>query len=273
MTPLCPEAELDTTAEADVADKWNRNADQWTNDVRSGYDTYRNLFTLPAFQAFLPPIDGLKVIDFGCGEGSNTRCFAEMGARMTGIDLSERLIEHAHKTESETPLGITYKVSSYSDNTGFEEASFDVVISTMALMDGPDFQGAMREAFRLLRPGGFLAFSILHPCFITPGLQWQRDDAGQATGLVVSRYFERSNFTETWKFGDRPYDGEVTPFTVPRFPRTISDYLNAISDAGLRITRVEEPRPTPEACEAVPRFARWRDLAAFILLIRAERPS
>jgi 2-polyprenyl-3-methyl-5-hydroxy-6-metoxy-1,4-benzoquinol methylase len=36
---------VDRTAEADVADKWNRNADQWTNDVRSGYDTYRNLFT------------------------------------------------------------------------------------------------------------------------------------------------------------------------------------------------------------------------------------
>lgn len=74
---------MDTTAEADVADKWNRNADQWTNDVRSGYDTYRDLFTLPAFQAFLPPMGGLKVIDFGCGEGSTTRRLAEMGARMT----------------------------------------------------------------------------------------------------------------------------------------------------------------------------------------------
>ncbi|MCZ4093609.1 hypothetical protein O3W52_27745 [Ensifer psoraleae] len=37
-------------------------------------------------------------------------------------------------------------------------------------MDGPDFPVAMREAFRSLRPGGFIAFSILRPCFITLGI-------------------------------------------------------------------------------------------------------
>lgn len=53
----------------DVAKHWNDNADQWTQDVRAGFDVYRDHFTFPAFLGALPPINGYDVIDFGCGEG------------------------------------------------------------------------------------------------------------------------------------------------------------------------------------------------------------
>jgi 2-polyprenyl-3-methyl-5-hydroxy-6-metoxy-1,4-benzoquinol methylase len=257
----------------EVAARWNQNADQWTDDVCNGYDVYRDLFTFPAFLQFLPDIAGLAVIDFGCGEGTNTRHFAKMGAKVTGIDISQGLIEHARQAEIADPLGITYKVASYSSETGLPASSFDAVISTMALMDGPDFEGAMHEAYRLVRPGGFIAFSVLHPCFITPGLQWQKDEHGQTTGLSVARYFSKESFTESWKFGNRPKDDNVVPFAVPRFPRTIGDYLNAVASAGFRLTRIGEPQPTEDACQIVPRFSRWRDLGAFLLLVMAERPK
>lgn len=256
----------------DVAARWDDNADQWANDVRKGYDLYREIFTFPAFVDFLPPLAGLDVIDFGCGEGTNTRRLAQLGARMTGIDLSERMIAHALSAEAEHPLGIDYRIASYNADTGFAEGSFDAVISTMALMDGPDFDAAMREAFRLIRPGGFLAFSVLHPCFITPGLSWQRNEAGIATALCVSRYFDRTTFTEEWRFGRRPADEGPKLFAVPRFPRTLSDYLNGIAAAGFRIGRIGEPQPSAEACETSASFTRWRDLASFVLLVMAERP-
>ncbi len=260
-------------SDAEVAAYWSRNADQWAKDVRAGYDIYRELFTFPAFQAFLPPLEGLRVIDFGCGEGTNTRAFARMGARMTGIDVAEGMLAHAQKQEAAEPLGIDYRLSSFSDDSGFPDGTFDGVVSTMALMDGPDFAGAMREAYRLLKPGGFLAFSILHPCFITPGLDWRKDDEGEVTGLVAARYFDPATYVEEWRFGARlRHDPSVEAFQVPRFPRTLGDYLTAIAAAGLRITRVEEPRPSVEACAAWPaKFSRWRDHAAFLLMVMAER--
>src|SRR5579872_5045033 len=96
--------------EAEIAALWDRNAATWVHDVRAGRDRYREVWNNPAFLAFLPDLVGLEILDLGCGEGRNTRLFAEHGGRMTGIDLSPAMIEAARATESERPLGIRYAV-------------------------------------------------------------------------------------------------------------------------------------------------------------------
>lgn len=258
--------------EADVAAAWNRNAETWADSVRAGFDLYREHYTFPAFLKFLPPIEGLEVIDLGCGEGTNTRRFAGLGARMTGLDLSEAMIARARVAEAEAPLGIRYEVCSYSRMDAIADGSFDAALSTMALMDGPDFAGAMREAHRVLRPGGRLCFSILHPCFITPVTQWLKTPEGSSEALKVGQYFDGRPFTEFWRFSKHAEAQGLPPFEVPRFPRTLSDYLNALCDAGFRLVRLEEPRPEAEAVEAHPWLARWRAHAALVLFVAAEKP-
>ena len=186
------------------------------------------------------------------------------------------MIAQARAAEEAEPLGHRLPRGPRPGTPGCRGAAFDRVVSTMALMDAPEIEGAMHEAHRLLRPGGVLAFSVLHPCFVTPGLRWDRDDEGHAVGLVVARYFDRTPFTERWRFGARPApakgEAPVEPFTVPRFPRTLSDWVNAVADAGLALRRVEEPVPDEAACRAQPNLARWRDHGAFLLMVRAERP-
>ncbi len=261
----------DVIDEAMVAAAWDRNADQWTNDVQAGFDLYRDLYTFPAFLSFMPDIREKHVIDLGCGEGSITRHFAELGAKMTGVDISHRFIEKARQKEAEHPLGINYKIASFSDTPALRPDSFDVALSVMALMDGPDLPAAMNEAFRVLKPGGILCFSVLHPCFITPVTKWVRDEDGNHLGLRVGQYFDRKPFVERWHFSKRPSTENVAPFEVPRFPRTLSDYINAVVGAGFRIAKLDEPRPDAKHAQENPWLARWHTHAPLVLFVMATK--
>lgn len=255
----------------EVARHWDDNAERWADHVRRGWDVCRETFNNPAFFAFLGDVKGKEVLDAGCGEGRNTRLLAQTGARLTGVDISTRMIELAREEERRAPLGIRYEVASFSDLRLFADASFDLVVSTMALMDGPDLEGAFREIARVLRPGGQLAFNITHPCFLTKGFGWLRDDGERATRLLVSDYFDGEPWVERWKFEVAPDD--VPPFAVPSFPRTLSDYVNALIAAGFVLQELREPRPPAEACREHPHLQKWRDHAALFLHFKAMKPS
>ena len=91
--------EPETISEGEVTQHWDDNADVWTEHVRKGWDTYREHLNNPAFLKLVGNLNDKKVLDAGCGEGYNTRIFARMGAMMTGVDISPRLIEHARQAE------------------------------------------------------------------------------------------------------------------------------------------------------------------------------
>lgn len=257
-----------------VARYWDANANLWTEQVRRGWDAYREHFNNPAFFAFLGEVKGKRVLDAGCGEGYNTRILARTGAEVVGVDVSARLIEHARQAESQQPLGIRYEVASFSDLTGvFQDQTFDLVVSFMALMDGPDYESACRELLRVLRPGGELVFSLTHPCFMTPGFGWLRDEETEPDGLTVAHYFDTRPRLEHWRFSKGPIPQETPKFEVPRFPRTLSQYINGLIEAGLILRRLEEPRPSEAACREHPWLRRWRDHASLFIYFRTQRPT
>jgi 2-polyprenyl-3-methyl-5-hydroxy-6-metoxy-1,4-benzoquinol methylase len=258
---------------AEVAAVWNKNAFLWSEFVGSGKDSYRDHFTFPAFAGFLPELKGLEIVDFGCGEGTNTRRFSAMGARMVGVDLSSELLSRARSAEQSVPLGIRYVQASYTENTGLASESFDGVVSTMAFMDGPDVDAAMREVYRLLKPGGFMAFNVIHPCFMNRMPTWGRSSTGEITALCVSRYFDRTPFIESMRPISTGGSADSNRIEIPRFPRTISDYLNAVARSGLVLKAVDEPMPDEEMCRAIPRLKLWREHGAFVLQVLARRPD
>jgi len=167
---------------------WNDNADVWTRLARSGYDVYRDHLNTPAFLALLPDVRGLAGLDIGCGEGHNTRLVAERGARVSAIDISEVFIRYAQQEEERAPLSIDYQIAS-AVALPFGDAVFDFAVAFMSLMDVPETERVLAEAHRVLRPGGFLQFSIEHPCFATPHRRNLRNPEGLSYAVEVGATF------------------------------------------------------------------------------------
>ncbi len=234
--------------ESEVARHWNRIASRWAHEVRNRKDTYREFFNNPEFFKFIGQVGGKRVLDMGCGEGYSTRMLARSGAKVIGIDISRRMIELARREERRRPLGIRYEVGSFSDLSIFPDKSFDAVVSFMALMDSPNLDRALREAFRVIRKGGDFFFNITHPCFVTRGYGWLKDEKGNCGKSMVSNYFSNLPWVDIWTFADSCTAPDGGRFSTPFFPRTLSEYLNGLISAGFEPRRIHEPRPTSKLC-------------------------
>jgi ubiquinone/menaquinone biosynthesis C-methylase UbiE len=239
--------------------------------VRKGFDGYRELINNPSIFEMIGTVAGKDILDAGCGEGHNTRKLAQMGARVTGIDISSRMIEFASKEEYRTPLGIDYRNCSFSNMKVLGDQTFDMVVAFMSLMDGRDYAGAVKEIHRVLRAGGCFVFSITHPCFLTKGLTWTKDENGLEYRANVGNYFDKSPYVDKWKFSMSPEFQALPEFEVPYFPRTLSEYINELILNGFQLVELREPRPTEEACKQNPKLEKWREHAAIFLQIKARK--
>jgi ubiquinone/menaquinone biosynthesis C-methylase UbiE len=253
---------------------WNENAETWTQLVRSGYDLYRDKLNTPAFLAALPDVRDLSGLDIGCGEGHNTRLLAERGAHMTAIDIAEPFIRHATALELARPMGINYQLAS-AVALPFADATFDFAVAFMSLMDVPETEGALAEAYRVLRPGGFLQFSISHPCYSTSHRRNLRNAEGLTYAFELGGYFEQEQGAiEEWTFGAAPAEVKagLRKFQVPRFPRPLHVWVNLMVEIGFAIAWMGEPVPDAATVRDVP-YIQDASVLPYFLHVRGRKPG
>ena len=258
----------------EVGRHWDENAEAWTELVRAGYDHYRDGLNTPAFLEMLPDVEGLSGLDVGCGEGHNTRLVANRGARMTGIDISGTFVRHAKEEEDRKPLGIRYERAS-AVKLPFADSGFDFIVAFMSLMDIREIEKVLAEIFRVLEPGGFLQFSISHPCFATPHHKNLRDEDGRTYAHEVGGYFRgMDGEVQEWTFSAAPPEAQEgkRPFRVPLFTRTLSEWLNTLLNAGFILEGFGEPYPGDEAVRERPGL-QDAQVVAYFLHVRARKPG
>jgi ubiquinone/menaquinone biosynthesis C-methylase UbiE len=258
----------------EVGKYWNSNADAWTKLARAGYDVYRDFFNTPQFLEMLPDVKGLRGLDIGCGEGHNTRLVSKLGAHLTAVDIAGRFVRHAYESEQAEPLGIDYQIASAVE-LPFKDDAFDFATAFMSFMDIPETWQVISEAYRVLKPGGFLQFSITHPCTDTPHRVNLRDEQGITYALEVGGYFKnREGEVIEWVYSSAPPEAVegLDKFKMPVFTRTISQWINGLIDQGFVLEQVGEPTPTDEAVRQCPEV-QDAQIAPYFLHLRARKPG
>ena len=175
----------------------------------------------------LGPVAGRRVLEVGCGAGQCARWLAARGAQVVGFDLSGAQLAHAAAMGQRSGLPVPL-VRADAQALPFADASFDLACSAYgAVIFVADSAAVMREAARVLRPGGRWVFSVTHP------LRWCfPDDAGPEGLTAVHSYFDRTPYVES--------DAADVPVYVEHH-RTIGDRVREIVAAGLRIVDCIEP--------------------------------
>jgi SAM-dependent methyltransferase len=176
-------------------------------------------------------VSGLHLLDLACGHGRLARELARRGGHVVGVDLSEALLAKARAREETHPLQITYVHADVTTPQTLEGEIFDAVGCSFGLSDIDDLDGAIATVARLVRHGGFFAFSIVHPCF--PGWEAKQANPSWQPG---HGYYE-----EGWWRADGPAHG-LRP-KVGANHRMLSTYLNTLVRHGLLIEEVAEPMP------------------------------
>lgn len=229
-------------------------ADWYDARVREG--SLLHDLVIPGVLGLAGDLAGRSVCDLACGQGAIARALARRGASVTGIDLSERMLEIARRDDVAEPLGISYRWGDIQDPDMLAGETFDGVVCGMALMDVPDVGAAIQTAHRLLRPGGWFVCAVTHPCFQTPESDSIPGQSGPARR--VSAYF-REGF---WRS-----EGTGGCGRVGAWHRTLGTYLNLLAAARFRIERVEEPAADGAIGERLPEF---REVAA-VLIVRCRK--
>lgn len=204
----------------DIINQWNRAASKYEEDQEGSEFADSNKRVVQArFQHF----NGEKVLDLGCGYGFFTDYFRSIGADAIGIDGSEKMIGLARDRYP----GAEFFVMDITRPFAFENNQFDVVFSNQVLMDIEDIEFVFAECRRVMKTGGILYYSIVHPAFYD--CHWQKDENGYRYAKVIDKYIKPYQFTqEFW--------GETE-----HFHRPLSCYLNIAAKNGFTLKETCEP--------------------------------
>ena len=204
----------------------------------------------------LGDVSGKSVIDIGCGEGRFSRLLSQLGASVTGVDLTEAFIERARSMGT----GETYLLENAESLQAIESNTYDIAVSYIVLVDLLDYRSAIQAAFRVLRPCGRFVVCNIHPMRSpNPGGWIKQGD--------TKLFYPVDNYTDE---GAR----EFTWFdrTFVNMHRTLSSYIAAFREAGFTLYALHEPIPSAEELAANPTFGDEYRIPNFIIYV-LEKPD
>lgn len=227
--------------------QWEDNAEAFADLIAEQGTPHNRKILNPWVEKLLGDVKGKYLLDAGCGEGYLSRRYAQLGAKVLGIDFSNRLIELAmSKTTDEQ--NVEYMVGNICRLEGIPDSAFDSVLCNLVLLNVACLEDAINEFYRVLKPGGVLVCSIVHPAFnfYGPGT-WEMGEKNPVTNRRIGLYFKVDNYLDEKSYERywKTKEGEKFPRPITFFHRKVSTYVNALVSAGFTIDVIDEPIPPP----------------------------
>jgi SAM-dependent methyltransferase len=125
---------------------------------------------------FNRPVEHQAALDFGCGVGRLTRALAEHFDKVTGVDISETMIQRARELNAGIE-NLAFRRNGRPDLSIFSDATFDLVACDLVLQHLPDtatVQTYLTEFVRVLKPDGLLVFQLPTSLPLATRLGWRR---------------------------------------------------------------------------------------------------
>ena len=241
-----------STLKDELKAQWEAMAEDWIRQSQDSESSHREGMLDGWMLDAVGEVSGRKSIDLGCGEGRFSRMLAERGAVVTGVDLCRPFIEFAkdHRVSDES-----YLVGDMEDLREVPSEEFDLAVSYVTLVDVPDMQSAVREAFRVLRRGGRFVVCNLHP-MVSANPGWIRQGNRQLH-YPVDHYFDEGERNISQR-EDRPWTN---------FHRTLSTQFHTFLGAGFTVEDIREPTPTAEQAARYPVVSDNLRVPEFIIYI------
>ena len=205
----------------------------------------------PAMFSLLPDLKGKRVLDAGCGPGVYAEELIKLGAKVIGLDVTEKMLELAHKR-----LGtkVVLHLADLSQPLPFvATAQMDIVIAPLVLDYIKDWRVPFGEFFRVLKPGGLLIFSMEHPA------------------SAFRRKFRESYFTV--EIQELEWRGFGPHVKMPSYRRSLQEALNPLIEVGFILDKVLEPQPTEEFLKVNPDDHADLSKNPGFLCLRARKPA
>lgn len=197
-----------------MSTKFQQNTyDQFADAYAASYErshttgfNYNLDLVIPRLVEVAGSVDGLSVLDAGCGEGIVSRSLLGTPARVVGIDIVPQLVKYARQRD--LTQAITYEVHDLSRPLPHYHQAFDLIVSNLVLNDVPDYRGFITTLGASLKPNGRFVLSLNNPY-------------SALLREKVENYFD-SEAVAQYNFGPATY-----------FHRTMEAYVHAFHQAGL----------------------------------------
>lgn len=200
---------------------------------------YNELLEMPTTLKLLGNVKGKKILDLGCGTGIYSKLLTKKGAKIKGIDISNKMIEIARKENSNVEF-----IVGGIEKLPYKNNEFDIVLSALVLEHVKNWSKILREVNRVLKKGGLFVFSIENPVInATKGIRYHNKDF-----RIVKDYFKESLRISKWQMG-----GEVGGIYMKRYHKTYGTIVKLLVKNGFELVDYEDARPLKKAKKLFPK--------------------